>query len=59
MSSQKVKETVAVSRLSQTKRSVLQRFPLLFTLLVTFGVVATFYGFERLIDRVEFMADTP
>lgn len=56
---QKVKEAEVIARLNQKKEGVLSRFPLLFTLLATFGLVATFYGFERLIDRVEFMADNP
>ena len=33
------------------KQAVFQRFPLLFTLLGTFGLVATFYGFEGVMDK--------
>lgn len=41
-----------VDRLVAEKRqAVFQRFPLLFTLLGAFGVVATLYGFERVMDQ--------
>jgi len=41
-----------VDRLMAEKRqAVFQRFPLLFTLLVAIGFVATFYGFERVMDQ--------
>jgi hypothetical protein len=55
----RVKEKAVVSKLSQGRQSVFDRFPLLFTMLATFGVVATFYGFERIIDRVELLSDNP
>lgn len=55
----KLKENAVVNKLGQTKQSVFQRFPLLFTLLATFGVVSTFYGFERLIDKVDIFSDNP
>ena len=42
-----------VDRLLQEKRkAVFQRFPLLFTLLGTAGLVATLHGFERLMDQL-------
>lgn len=53
------KEKVVVSKISEKKQNVLDRFPLLFTLLGTFGLVATLYGFEGLIDKVELLADNP
>jgi hypothetical protein len=28
-------------------------------MLATFGLVSTFYGFERIIDRVDFFSDYP
>jgi len=37
--------------ISEKRKAVFQRFPLLFTLLGTFGLVATFYGFERVMDQ--------
>lgn len=48
-----------VDRLATHRDSAFQRFPLLFTIMSTFGVVATFYGFERLIDKMDFFADRP
>ena len=38
--------------LAEKRKAVFQRFPLVFTLLAAFGFVATFYGFERLMDQV-------
>jgi hypothetical protein len=35
------------------------RFPIPFVLLTTFGLVATLYGFEKLIDRSTFFANNP
>lgn len=52
-------EQAIVQKLVQKKESVFQRFPLLFTMLGAFGLVATFYGFERLIDRVDLLAENP
>jgi hypothetical protein len=53
----KVAEEKVVGRLLKRRQSAFERFPLLFTLLATFGLVATLYGFERLIDRIEFLND--
>ena len=53
------REKAMAARLSQRKEAVFARFPLLFTLLGAFGLVATFYGFERLIDKIEFFTDNP
>jgi hypothetical protein len=35
------------------------RFPLLTALAVTFGVVSVFYGFEKMIDRVDLFVEHP
>lgn len=48
-----------MTRLAEKRQSVFERFPLLFTMLATFGVVATFYGFEGLINKVDVLADNP
>ena len=53
------KEEAVIQKLAQERESVFSRFPLLFTLLGAFGVVATFYGFEGLIDRIDVLADNP
>lgn len=55
--------TDAEERLVQklvNERSVVEtRFPLLFGLFITFGFVATLYGFEKMIDRVDLFVDKP
>ena len=35
------------------------KYPLLFIMLVTFGVVATLQGFQRLISEIPFLNDNP
>ena len=45
--------------LSRRRQSVFERFPLLFTMLGTFGLVATFYGFEGIIDSVDLLNNNP
>jgi hypothetical protein len=45
--------------LAERRQRVFDRFPILFTLLGAFGLVATFYGFERLIDQVDLFHDNP
>jgi len=42
-----------------TRDSAFTRFPLLFLLLSTFGLVATFYGFEKVIDQIPFFIEKP
>ena len=39
-------------KLRERKQAVFTRFPLLFTLLGAFGLVATFYGFEGVMDQI-------
>ena len=41
------------------QKTVFSRFPILFTLLVTFGVVTTFLGFERLVTDIAFINERP
>lgn len=53
------KERAVAEKLAQKKRSAIERFPLPFTLLGTFGLVATFYGFEHLIDNNQFLSEHP
>ena len=52
-------ETDVIKELAKRRDTAYQRFPLLFTMLATFGIVATFYGFEHLIDSVDFLANNP
>ena len=39
--------------------SAFARFPLLFVMLSTFGLVATLYGTEKIIDATPLFADNP
>ena len=55
----KEKEVQVVKKWAEKRENVLERFPLLFTMLTTFGVVATFYGFEHLIDQSDLLANNP
>jgi len=41
------------------QKTVFSRFPTVFTLLVTFGVAATFFGFERIIVEFAYINDRP
>jgi hypothetical protein len=45
--------------LEPTRKSVLQRFPILFTLLTTFGLVTTFLGFELVLAQIGFLYSRP
>ena len=53
------KEKQLVGKVDRGRQAVFERFPLPFTLLATFGLVATFYGFEGLIDRIDLLANNP
>lgn len=46
-------------RVKNIRDSAFQRFPLLFVSLSTFGLVATLYGFEKVIDQIEFFEKHP
>lgn len=39
--------------------STFTRFPIIFSLLTTFGLVATLYGFEKVIDKIDFLSNNP
>lgn len=48
-----------VQRLASERDLAATRFPLVFGLLITFGFVATLYGFEKMIDRVDLFVNHP
>lgn len=52
-------ETRIISKVDERRKAVFERFPLVFTLLGAFGLVATFYGFEGIIDQLPVLADNP
>ena len=41
------------------RRTYSQRYPALFALAGTFGFVATLYGFEKLIDKIDLFVNNP
>lgn len=41
------------------RKSLIKRFPILFTLLVTFGVATTFLGFERIVSSIAYIDQRP
>ena len=45
--------------LSPIRTSVLKRFPILCSLLTTFGVATTFLGFEKIVSNVPFLDQNP
>ncbi len=53
------KRNPAVRKFLRERDSAFKRFPLLFTLLGTFGVIATFYGFQHVFESIPLLADHP
>ena len=41
------------------RKTVLQRFPVIFAFLVSFGAATTFYGIERIIATAPWLNDRP
>lgn len=41
------------------RTSVLTRFPIMFSLLTTFGVATTFLGFEKIVSNIAFLDQHP
>lgn len=52
-------EEKIVKLAAKERETLAQRFPLTFALIGTFGLVSTFYGFEKLIDSVDLFASHP
>jgi hypothetical protein len=48
-----------VGKLAHGRDNAFGRFPLLFTLMAAFGLVATTDGFQRLMSKVPFLANNP
>jgi hydrogenase maturation factor len=54
------KTTAGVDAYIQPVRSsILNRFPVMFSLLTTFGVSTTFYGFEKMVDGIPLLSNHP
>ena len=56
-----LKETVGEidSLVKKPREVVFRRYPFLFTLLVTFGVAAVFFGFEKILSNSFYLSDKP
>lgn len=52
-------EEKLVQNAVKRRETLAQRFPLVFGLTATFGLVSVLYGFEKLIDRVELFVNNP
>lgn len=53
------KEKVVVQKIEKGREKLSSKFPLPFALLGAFGLVATFYGFEGIINRIDFLYNNP
>ena len=47
------------NRAKRLRDSTFAKFPIIFIFLSTFGVVATFYGFEKIIDQIVYFEQNP
>jgi hypothetical protein len=48
-----------IQKARQRRESIASRYPLTFALVGTFGLVSTFYGFEKIIDKVQLFTNHP
>lgn len=48
-----------IKKLDKERVKAENRFPLITALVATFGFVSLLYGFEKLIDEVDFLVDNP
>ena len=52
-------EERVIKKLVDERARVENRFPLVFSLLITFGLVSTLYGFEKIIDQIDWLVQNP
>ncbi len=52
-------EVQVVHELTKRRDNAYQKHPLPFVMLGAFGIVATFYGFEGMIDRISWLSNNP
>jgi len=48
-----------INEFKVARKHAFSRFPLLFTLLGTFGVVATMYGFNGILENIPLLVNNP
>lgn len=46
-------------RFENIRDNAFARYPIVFVLLTSFGLVATFYGFEKVIESISFFSEHP
>lgn len=52
-------EEKVIEKIVEERVRVQTKFPILIALSATFGLVSVFYGFEKLIDRVDLFVEHP
>ncbi len=52
-------EEKLIHKIVEERVKVETKFPLVFLLVATFGFVAVLYGFEKIIDKIQFFQDQP
>lgn len=52
-------EVQLLKKLDKQRSLAEKRFPLITSLVATFGFVSLLYGFEKLIDSISFLSDNP
>ena len=48
-----------IEKARQRRESVAERYPMTFALIGTFGLISTFYAFEKIIDRISLFVNHP
>lgn len=48
-----------IKKIADERKIAETKFPLLFGLTATFGLVSVLYGFEKLIDRIDIFVNNP
>ncbi len=52
-------EVNAVKRIGDQRNTYSHKYPWVFALAGAFGIVSIFYGFEKLIDRIDLFTENP
>lgn len=53
------KEKAVMQSFEKNRERLSQKYPFVFTMMAAFGLVATFYGLERIIDGIDLLANNP
>jgi len=53
------RDQAILKKIDDSRHAIFSKYPLPFTLLGALGLAATFYGFERVLDDIQFFADNP